>query len=140
MPNTIVSTNLIPDNTNVQKNLGSATAQWNVYGTAPTPESTSNDNTIATTAFVKNVAPTPLSFSVTLSPSGWNNLIQTITDTNFIVNGYTYIVSSSSNNIIEYSQAVVYADDVTTTGEMTFHCQIKPSVNLIVNIIRLGTN
>ena len=78
-----------------------------------------------------------LSFTVTLASNSWSSLAQTVNNANFITSGYAYIVSPSSSSFEDYGAAQVYADDVTTTGQMTFHCVTAPSSNLTVNIVRV---
>ena len=56
---------------------------------------------------------------------------------NFIVSGYSYIVSPASASLEAYAEAQIYADDVTTAGQMTFHCGDVPSDALTVNILRV---
>lgn len=86
-----------------------------------------------------NLPEIPITFSVTLLASDWEDTTQTIINSNFIVDGYTYIVSSSSSNINEYCLSSIYAGDVITESKMTFYCQTIPSIDLVVNIIRLRT-
>ena len=78
-----------------------------------------------------------LAFTVTLSASGWSNNAQTVSSANFIVSGYSYIVSPASASLEAYAEAQIYADDVTTAGQMTFHCGDVPSDALTVNILRV---
>ena len=79
-----------------------------------------------------------LSFTVTLlSGSGnWSGNAQTVSNSNFQSTGFSYIVSPDSSSFSDYATAVIYADNVTTNGQMTFHCTDVPSNNLTVNIIR----
>lgn len=78
-----------------------------------------------------------LSFTVTLASASWSSLAQTVSNANFITSGYAYIVSPASASFTAYGEAGIYADDVTTTGQMTFHCSEAPSSNLTVNIVRV---
>lgn len=78
-----------------------------------------------------------LSFTITLTSSGWSSDAQTISNSNFINSGYAYIVSPASTSFEAYGTAQVFADDVTTAGRMTFHCVDTPDENLLVNIIRV---
>lgn len=77
-----------------------------------------------------------VSFTVTLSASSWSNSAQTVSNSNFIVSGYAYTVSPASGSFSDYASAVIYADDVTTTGKMTFHCSETPTTDLTVNVLR----
>lgn len=78
-----------------------------------------------------------LSFTVTLSSSSWSSNAQTVSNANFITSGYAYIVSPASGSFTAYGAAQIYADDVTTTGQMTFHCAEVPTGNLTVNVVRM---
>ena len=78
-----------------------------------------------------------LSFTVTLTSSGWSNNTQTITNSNFATSGYAYVVSPASASRTEYNDCNIYADDVTVASSMTFHCESAPSGNLTVNVIRM---
>lgn len=78
-----------------------------------------------------------LSFTVTLTVVGWSNKAQTVSNSNFVTSGYAYIVSPASASFLDYGTAQIYADDVTTNGQMTFHCEDVPSSALTVNITRV---
>lgn len=78
-----------------------------------------------------------LGFTVTLSSSSWSSNAQTVTNSNFVTTGYSYIVAPSSSNFTDYTDAQIYADDVTTASQMTFHCSTAPSSNITVNIIKV---
>lgn len=77
-----------------------------------------------------------LSFTVTLTVAGWSNKAQTVSNSNFVTSGYAYMVSPASTSFLDYGSAQIYADDVTTNGQMTFHCEDVPSSALTVNIVR----
>lgn len=81
---------------------------------------------------------TALSFTVTLGDS-WSNNSQTITNSNFIASGYTYLVSPDKDSRAAYIQADVYAENVTSNNYMKFNCTAPPSGQLVVNIVRLVT-
>ena len=78
------------------------------------------------------------SFTITLlgGSSNWSSNAQTISNSNFVATGFSYVVSPDSNSFGNYATATIYADNVTTDGQMTFHCNDVPSENLLVNIIR----
>lgn len=77
-----------------------------------------------------------IAFSVTLTVSGWDDYTQAISDARFIVSGYAYFVAPESSSYTDYSDARIYADDVTVAGEMTFHCSETPEDAITVNIVR----
>lgn len=76
-------------------------------------------------------------FTVTLSSASWVGNAQTVSDAKFIASGYSYIVSPASASFADYAAAQIYADDVSTDGSMTFHCDSAPSSNLTVNVVRV---
>lgn len=76
------------------------------------------------------------SFTVTLTVTGWSAGTQAVSNSKFIASGYAYTVCPAGDSFKDYAEAVIYADDVTTAGKMTFHCNEAPTVNLTVNILR----
>ena len=78
-----------------------------------------------------------LAFTVTLDDASWSNNAQTVSNANFLATGYGYIVTPDSASFTDYASAVIYADNVTTDGSMTFHCSTAPSSDLTVNILRV---
>ena len=78
-----------------------------------------------------------VAFTVTLSASGWIGNAQTVNDARFVTNGYAYSVAPDSGSFSAYGNAVIYADNVTTAGQMQFHCRETPAVDLTVNILRM---
>ena len=77
-----------------------------------------------------------LSLAVTLTAAGWSGSAQTVSSENFAASGYAYTVAPASGSFAAYASALIYADDVTTAGEMTFHCGETPTEDLTVNILR----
>lgn len=77
-----------------------------------------------------------LSFTVTLTAAGWSGNAQTVSNSKFVTSGYAYTVCPAGDSFASYAEAVIYADDVTTAGKMTFHCNEAPTANLTVNILR----
>lgn len=77
-----------------------------------------------------------LSFAITLTAAGWSGNAQTVSNSNFAASGYAYTVAPASGSFAAYASAVIYADDVTAAGEMTFHCGETPTEDLTVNILR----
>lgn len=80
--------------------------------------------------------PRAVSFAVTLTADGWSGNAQTVSNGNFAASGYAYTVAPASGSFAAYASAVIYADDVTAAGEMTFHCGETPTEDLAVNILR----
>ena len=77
-----------------------------------------------------------VSFTVTLTAAGWSGNAQTVSNSKFVTSGYAYTVCPAGDSFAGYAEAVIYADDVTTAGKMTFHCNEVPTANLTVNILR----
>lgn len=80
------------------------------------------------------------SFSVTLYASSWSSNSQTVSNSNFVTSGYAYIVSPKEDSFGAYSEAIVYAADVTQTGSMIFYCSEAPTANLTVNVLKVEAN
>ena len=78
-----------------------------------------------------------VSFTATLASASWSNDSQDITDSRFAASGYAYIVSPASSSFAAYGEAGIYADNVSTDGEITFHCSSAPSSDILVNITRV---
>lgn len=77
-----------------------------------------------------------LAFTVTLASASWSNNAQTVSNAEFYASGYSYVVAPAGSSFADYAAAVIYADDVTVDGSMTFHCTNVPTNNLTVNVQR----
>lgn len=106
-------------------------------GSAGTGTAFSRDDHIHPTDTTRAAVADFKSFTVTLTTTGWSNKAQTVSNANFVTSGYAYMVSPASASFLDYGTAQIYADDVTTTGQMTFHCEDVPSSALTVNIVRV---
>lgn len=80
-----------------------------------------------------------VAFTVVLTAVGWADNAQTVSNEKFMSAGYAYTVAPASGSFADYADAMVYADDVTTNGQMVFHCDSAPTANLTVNILRMVT-
>ena len=80
-----------------------------------------------------------VAFTVTLTAAGWADNVQTISDARFVSTGYAYTVAPASSSFTDYAEAMIYADDVTTDGQMMFHCDSAPTADLTVNVLRMVT-
>ena len=78
-----------------------------------------------------------VAFTVTLSASGWSGNAQTVSDARFLTGAYAYSVAPDSGSFAAYGESVIYADNVTTVGQMQFHCGEVPTADLTVNILRM---
>ena len=80
-----------------------------------------------------------VAFTVTLTAAGWSDNAQTISDAKFVSSAFAYTVSPASVSFTDCADAIIYADDVTTDGQMVFHCDSAPTADLTVNIVRMVT-
>ena len=134
----ITATNVPATSGTVQSNLDSLqTAVNGKQGTISANGVLKGNGSGTVTAATKGTDYGAKSFTVTLSSSGWSNNAQTASNSNFVTSGYAYIVSPTSGSFTDYGSAQIYADDVTTSGQMTFHCTDVPSSALTVNIARV---
>lgn len=73
-----------------------------------------------------------------LTVAGWTSetggFKQTLTVPGLATTGYTYTVYPNSAQYKVWTEAGIYADDVTTANSITFHCTEKPTVAVSVNI------
>ena len=73
-----------------------------------------------------------------LTVAGWNaetgGFKQTLSVSGLATTGYTYTVYPNSAQHKVWTEAGIYADDVTTANQITFHCTEKPTVAVTVNI------
>lgn len=84
----------------------------------------------------------PVNFNTLLSGSltvaGWtaetSGYKQTLTISGLATSGYAYTVYPNSSQYKVWTEAGIYADDVTTANSITFHCTEKPTVAVTVNI------
>lgn len=75
-------------------------------------------------------------FQVTLTIP-WASNAQTISNNKFEASGYSYMITPSGTSTSEFLSCEVYADDVTTNGQMTFHCYTFPSKAIVVNVLKV---
>ena len=73
-----------------------------------------------------------------LTVAGWTSetggFKQALTVSGLVISGYTYTVYPNSAQHKVWTEAGIYADDVTTANQITFHCTEKPTVAVSVNI------
>lgn len=75
-----------------------------------------------------------------LKNDGWDEVqkTQTLTDPILVASSaYRYLVGGATANSTAYSNAGIRADDITDTGQITFHCEVPPTADLTVEIVRL---
>ncbi len=76
--------------------------------------------------------------TITLPAASWEGRAQTIQNELLLADkNYWYITGPDADNFMEGSDAGIRADNVTVNGKMTFHCEITPETDIIINIIRL---
>ena len=92
-----------------------------------------------TDTLLQKKADKSVDFTVTLTAAGWSDNAQTISNEKFVSAGYAYTVAPASGSFTNYADAMIYADDVTTNGQMVFHCDSVPTADLTVNIVRMVT-
>lgn len=87
-----------------------------------------------------------LFFSVELLYSDWKDddeditvSYQEVSDENFFIEGYSYLVSPYQDDYNDYIDASIRAFDVNTEGKMMFVClrNARPTKNLQVDILRI---
>ena len=92
-----------------------------------------------TDTLLQKKADKSVAFTVTLTAAGWSDNAQTISNEKFVSAGYAYTVAPASVSFADYADAIIYADDVTTNGQMVFHCDSTPTADLTVNVVRMVT-
>ena len=80
-----------------------------------------------------------IDFTITLTVSGWSDNVQIINDARFMSAGYAYTIAPASGSFTDYTEAIIYADDVTKDGQIMFHCDSMPIADLTVNVVRVVT-
>lgn len=78
-------------------------------------------------------------FTVTLSSSGWSSKTQYVNNSEFVANGFVYIVGADDANEEAYHGAGIKACSVTTDGRCKFTCEDVPSENVIVTVIKIAS-
>lgn len=118
--------------------LGTSTKYAKADHIHPTDTSRASATDLSTLdTAVTNYKNSFVAFTVTLDEDDWADGEQTITDAKFITSGYAYIVTPSPSDIEKYSEAEIYAEDVSVASEMTFHCGEEPTDDIVVNVVRI---
>jgi len=108
-----------------------------VVDATPTQSSTNAVQSGGVYTALQNKASKSISFTISLLSSGWTNLSQTIQDVRIVTNGYDYIITPASSSYGEYASSMIYAEDISTDGEITFKCTEAPTNNITVNILKV---
>ncbi len=126
-------------NTTVHITAAERTA-WNAKADATELTSHTGNSTIHVTAADKSAwngkSGKAVSFTVTLTAAGWSGNAQSVSNDKFLVSGYAYTVTPASASFGAYAEAMIYANDVTASGKMTFNCSETPTADITVNILR----
>ena len=76
--------------------------------------------------------------TVTLPTENWSGRAQTVQDEFLLADGkYWYIVCADADCFMAASETGVKADNITTDGQVTFRCEVTPTENLTISILRL---
>lgn len=76
--------------------------------------------------------------TVTLPAESWSGRAQTVQDEFFLADGkYWYIVCADADCFMAASETGVKADNITVDGQITFHCEVTPTENLTISILRM---
>ena len=76
--------------------------------------------------------------TVTLPADGWEGNTQTVSHKDFLADdGYWYLVCGDADCWVAYTEAGVFAKNITVSGELSFSCATAPKEDLTVNILRL---
>ena len=78
--------------------------------------------------------------ALVLSKDAWDETQKTQTLNSPLLvasSAYRYLVGCATSDSTAYGNAGIKADDITTTGQITFHCEMPPEVDLTVEIVRL---
>lgn len=99
-----------------------------------------SDNTYVTGTAAIGLNYGSYTFTLTLQASLWSN--NTLTVSNYLLttsDKYSFIITPRGSSFTEYVNCGIYADDITTSGNIVFHCSEVPTNDLVVNVIRVVT-
>lgn len=74
---------------------------------------------------------------IDITLSSWSNNTCTITNSDIIATGYTYIVGPTSDTKDAYTKAGIYADDITADSKIVFHRAKEPTGAVKARVIRM---
>ena len=78
------------------------------------------------------------SITVTLSAENWSGRAQTVQDESLLADSkYWYIVCADADCFMAASETGVKADNITVDGQITFRCEVTPTENLTISIVRM---
>lgn len=77
-------------------------------------------------------------WQLTLAGDGWADGAQAVQDARLLAAAnYAYLVAPDGGSRSAYSDAGVFADDVTEDGRLLFHAAETPETSLTVNVLRM---
>ncbi len=76
--------------------------------------------------------------TITLPAANWVSGAQTVQNASLLADdSYWYFVCPDADSLLASVGTGLRADNITTDGEITFHCDQTPQGNLTINILRL---
>lgn len=76
--------------------------------------------------------------TVTLPAESWGEGVQTVQNEALLAdNKYWYIVCADADCFMATSESGVRAENVTVNGQITFRCEITPTEDLNISILRM---
>lgn len=76
--------------------------------------------------------------TVTLPAENWSGRAQTVQDESLLADSkYWYIVCADADCFMAASETGVKADNITVDGQITFRCEVTPTENLTISIVRM---
>lgn len=76
--------------------------------------------------------------TVALPAGNWSDRAQTVQDESLLADSnYWYFVCADADCLMAASETGVKADNITTNGQVTFRCEVTPTEDLIIYILRL---
>lgn len=79
-----------------------------------------------------------IGITVTLPAEDWSGRAQTVEDESLLASDkYWYIVCADADCFMAASETGVKAGNITTSGQITFQCEITPMEDLTIYILRL---
>ena len=79
-----------------------------------------------------------IAFDLVIPVDGWSNEEITISDSRLVASPtYKYLLSVYDSSKAEFMECNVQAKDITTTGFLSFICDIVPLADITINLIRL---
>lgn len=76
--------------------------------------------------------------TVTLPAENWSGRAQTVQDESLLADdNYWYLVCADADCLMAASETGVKADNIMTNGQITFRCEVTPTEDLTLYILRL---